>query len=1105
MIDWQDTIPNGRLDCGEVVRFRITVSEAHHTTGVPITGLVTVPTAGTANWTYKGGSVALDPPTAGTCSFTVASGLGLTDSQAIVNYLCSVGAPPLDSYSFSIDVSGPFYAQAGGSPTVYTTVQQTSPSPTTVIGRGFGITSTGCPAPPPVDMAVTKTDGGISIHPGGVVPYTLAYTNAGSGAASGVVLTETVPANTTFNAAASSVGWSCAGGGAPGSTCTYAVGFVGAGGNGAKVFAVTVDPNIPRNVSQISNTVTVSQNETDANPANNTASDTTPVLFTPPDLALTKTLKSGTGKPGTPLIYTLTTTNAGEQDAAGVTMTETVPVSTRFSAAASSTGWSCADGAPQGTTCTLAVGTLAHGQSAARDFAVTILPVVSSSLGSIPNTACTATTTPGDPTANNCSTVTTPVVASPRLSLRKTLSSGSGAPGGPLVYAITVTNSGDQDAAPVVINDTVPANTVFLPGSSTPGWSCPGGGQAGASCAKTLGTIAGGGGSVVTLFAVQIDNPLPAGVTAVSNTACVVGQQGVCDTITVPTTGTPSLVVTKSLKSGTAIPGSVVVYDLAVQNTGSQDAASVQLSESVPVNTSFATAASAAGWTCAGSGGPGSACSYALGTVPGGGATLHVAFAVRIVTPLPAGVTTIANTACASFPGGPPAGACGTITIPAQGTVTLSIAKVADQPTATAGRLLTYTLSARNNGDQDAAGVVLTEVVPAATTFAPAQSSPGWACVPAAGSAGAACTLTVGSLGAGSGTSRTFAVQGDLPWPAGLVELLNTACVKLAPAAPPSGCATVKTPLAGGPVLSLAKTYSGAPLAPGLLMVFHLTARNTGDQDAQGVTLSETVPNGSTFTSAASSPGWVCTGTAAGSTCSFPLGALAAGDPHAVDFAVTALKPLPAGVVQIANVACVRDDTGRTACGDATTPLSRTLAATLVDALVHDSNSDGLAENGDVIEYTLTVTNLGTGDVHGVVARPRWDSFLNLVPGTVSTQQGSVVAGNGVSDTTVEVDLGLLPAGASAVVRYRLLVAGVTPNVRQVESQTDILATDADATVSDDPDTPEPLDPTATPVGHGPSVVSVPTLGGLGAALFVVLLTLAASVVLRRRRSLATA
>jgi len=1104
MIDWQDTIPNGRLDCGEVVRFRITVSEARQTTGVPISGLVTVPTAGTANWTYQGRTVALNPPTAGACTLNVVSGLGLTDAQAIVNYLCSVGGPPLDSYSFSIDVSGPFYAQAGGSPGVFATVQQTSPSAATVIGQGFGITSTGCPLPPPVDMAVTKTDGGISIHPGGVVPYTLAYTNASSGSASGVVLTETVPANTTFNAAASSAGWSCAAGGA-GSNCTYAVGFVGAGGNGAKVFAVTVDPNIPRNVSQVSNTVTVSHNVTDANPANNTASDTTPVLYTPPDLGLIKTLKSGTGKPGTPLIYTLTTTNAGEQDAAGVTMTETVPVSTRFSAAASSTGWSCADGAPQGTACTLALGTLAHGQSAARDFAVTILPVVPSSLASIPNTACAATTTPGDPAGNNCSTVTTPVVASPRLSLRKTLSSGSGAPGGPLVYAITVINSGDQDAAPIVINDTVPANTVFLPGSSTPGWSCPGGGQAGAICAKTLGTILGGGGSIVTLFAVQIDNPLPAGVTAVSNTACVTGQQGVCDTITIPTTGTPSLVVTKSLKSGTAIPGSVVVYDLTVQNTGSQDAASVQLSESVPVNTSFAPAASAAGWTCAGSGGPGSACSYALGTVPGGGSTIHVAFAVRIVTPLPAGVTTIANTACASFPGVPPAGACGSITIPAQGTVTLSIAKIADQSTATAGRLLTYTLSARNDGDQDAAGVVLTEVVPAATTFVPAQSSPGWTCVPAAGSAGAACTLTVGPLGAGSGISRAFAVQGDLPWPAGLVELLNTACVRLAPAAPPSVCAMVTTPLAGGPVLSLAKTYSGAPLSAGLLMVFHLTARNTGDQDARGVTLSETVPTGSTFTSAASSPGWTCTGTTAGSTCSFPLGALAAGDSHAVDFAVTALTPLPAGVVQIANVACAKDDAGRTACGDATTPLSRRLAATLVDALVHDSNSDGLAENSDVIEYTLTITNVGTGDVRGVVARPRWDSFLSLVPGTVSTQQGSVVAGNGVSDTAVEVDLGLLPAGASAVVRYRLLVSRVTRNVRQVESQTDLLAADADATVSDDPDTPEPLDPTATPVGRGLSVVSIPTLGGLGAALFVVLLTLAACAVLRHRRRLATA
>ena len=59
------------------------------------------------------------------------------------------------------------------------------------------------------DLTVVKSDGGASVAPGGTVVYTLFYDNNGNQGATGVVLTETVPANTTFNAGASSAGWTC--------------------------------------------------------------------------------------------------------------------------------------------------------------------------------------------------------------------------------------------------------------------------------------------------------------------------------------------------------------------------------------------------------------------------------------------------------------------------------------------------------------------------------------------------------------------------------------------------------------------------------------------------------------------------------------------------------------------------------------------------------------------------------------------------------------------------------------------------------------------------------------------------------------------------------
>jgi uncharacterized repeat protein (TIGR01451 family) len=60
-------------------------------------------------------------------------------------------------------------------------------------------------------------------------------------------------------------------------------------------------------------------------------------------------------RPGSVLVYEITYGNAGGSPATGVVITETVPVSTAFSAAGGTPGWSCADGSPAGTECTLPV------------------------------------------------------------------------------------------------------------------------------------------------------------------------------------------------------------------------------------------------------------------------------------------------------------------------------------------------------------------------------------------------------------------------------------------------------------------------------------------------------------------------------------------------------------------------------------------------------------------------------------------------------------------------------------------------------------------------------------------------------------------------------
>ena len=102
----------------------------------------------------------------------------------------------------------------------------------------------------------------------------------GNADATGVIVTELVPANTTFNAGASTGGWVCLPNGNAGGLCTIAIGTVsGNGGGGSLVFAVDVDN--PTNTTIISNNVSITtdgNNGADTNLGNNVAFDTTPVI-----------------------------------------------------------------------------------------------------------------------------------------------------------------------------------------------------------------------------------------------------------------------------------------------------------------------------------------------------------------------------------------------------------------------------------------------------------------------------------------------------------------------------------------------------------------------------------------------------------------------------------------------------------------------------------------------------------------------------------------------------------------------------------------------------------------------------------------------------------
>ena len=222
------------------------------------------------------------------------------------------------------------------------------------------------------DLTMEKDDGGATATAGGGVVYTLTCDNVGNQNASGVVITETVPFGSSFDPSSSTPGWAAQGGG----VYTLALGVLPVGGGSTPAFAVVVDDPVPAGLEELANAASIADDGAggaDPNPDDNSDEDTTPIDAAPV-LALVKDDGGIDVDPGSTVIYGLDYENTGDQDASGVEIEDAVPAGTTFDAAASSPGWDCLDGDPEGTPCTIVIGSVPGGTSGVVEFAAEVAP-----------------------------------------------------------------------------------------------------------------------------------------------------------------------------------------------------------------------------------------------------------------------------------------------------------------------------------------------------------------------------------------------------------------------------------------------------------------------------------------------------------------------------------------------------------------------------------------------------------------------------------------------------------------------------------------------------------------------------------------------------------
>jgi uncharacterized repeat protein (TIGR01451 family) len=262
---------------------------------------------------------------------------------------------------------------------------------------------------PQSDLAVVKDDGVATATSGGTVTYTITVTNTGPSDALGVSVADTFPGVVT------SVSWTCAAG--AGAQCGAASGSgniqqtVNVPVGGTAVYQATATVSSAA-TGLLVNTASVAPPAgiVDPVPANNSEGDTD-TLARSADLAVTKTTALTIATPGEPVTYTITVTNGGLSDAAGISVSDTVPVTLQ------NPSWTCV--ATAGSSCTgSGTGSIATTANLAAHGTLTYTltaTLAKTATGTLTNTA-SATVPAGttDPqTGNNSATVTLPVALRP--------------------------------------------------------------------------------------------------------------------------------------------------------------------------------------------------------------------------------------------------------------------------------------------------------------------------------------------------------------------------------------------------------------------------------------------------------------------------------------------------------------------------------------------------------------------------------------------------------------------------------------------------------------------------------------------------------------------
>jgi uncharacterized repeat protein (TIGR01451 family) len=820
--------------------------------------------------------------------------------------------------------------------------------------------------PTSADLELTKSVDNANPNVGETVTFTVNLANRGPDAATSVIVRDVIPTGMTFVNAIPSTG------SYDSNTGLWSVGSVSSGGSASLMLRSRVDTTTT--VVNTARVESADQFDPDSTPGNDAPAedDQDSVTFTPAsaDLSLTKIVDDANPSVDDQVTFTITVSNSGPNAATGIVVLDQLPFGTSFVSATPTQGnYNQVSGE-------WTVGSLAVGATATLN-----IIAVAETTGLAVNTAeITAADQldPDSPHDNNNPAEDDQATAeiSPQLidlSLTKTVSDSSPNVGEQVTFLITTRNQGPSQATGVTITESLPSGVTLVSSNPSQGsfnlsnglWS--------------VGSIAAGGQATISLLA-RIDSPGTGINTAQVTTADQKdvdstpgnNQESEDDQASISfTTPVADLSVGKTVSNSTPNVGDTISFDVTVTNDGPDDATGVSLVDAVPVGMTFISNNLSTGTYDSGTG------IWNIGGLASGNtATLELIARVdsagsKINT---ARLLTADQNDPDSTPGNNVESEDDQASISLNPTIAdLSLTKTASTNRPGVGENVTFTITLANQGPSDATGVNVTDLLPIGLNFVDAD--------PSVGSYDVGTGIwNVGALAANNSTMLRLTARVDT-----LGDKTNTAEVtssnQFDPDSTPGNNVAAEDDQASITItpatadLSLSKTVDDAAPNVGDRVTYTLTVNNSGPDGTSNVMVRDSLPSGVTFESAAPSLGSYDPSSRVWTIPSLPANGSATLEIRVV---VDTPGDKTNSAEIIASSQVDPDSTPDNNIASEDDQASAVLSPELVDLALTKSLSNPAPNIGEVVTYTLGLTNEGPSTATGVAVTDRLPAGLTF-------------------------------------------------------------------------------------------------------------------------------